>query len=646
MARVFLFFIPFLLALSTNAQSADAFPGAVGLGKATTGGRNGAIVKVTNLNDSGAGSLRACLEDDANDGARFCLVLVDGDIYLDSEIVIGDSNVTLAGQTAPGQGIQLRNGDNERNGIYINASNVIIRHIRVNLGPNLWDPYETTDAECTGAGTPESCCTGSGTGTCDDKNYPNPGVSDFCLHNATEPWTGAFDDCCTTVPNAFQIAGMTNSVDGVVLDHVSVHWLADQLIASNQDSMRVTISNSIFSEGLNRSSHCAGLHSKGPNMRGCGWTHWGNYIASSDIRNPNTTCGKDGDGVFGTHPNGVGSPSGITYFVNNVVFGNQTGYDDIYTGRGESWHNIVGNVFRRGSDTRLNNNMPHAIDAHEYPGAVKRDYSAAVTASGTSDPIHLCLEDNLVIGLAGSTGASDGSHVDSQYAGLRGDGDANFCTGAGTPYACCTAAGDGKTCGDDTHLVESTDCVNSPVTEATTYDGTPACPGGYTCYDWQIQGTPIASSQVVASVKANAGAFFWDRDDNDQRVLDYYDDGEDGGSIIDHPFDEDMVANQNCTASNTPWPCCTGLDTGDCGSTGWPTLDTGTAPTDTDGDGIPDSVESACGWSTTVANAWDDHDSDGYGNIEEYVNYLAQDQSTVCSGYPTTMKDYLPLRRI
>ncbi|PTX91667.1 polysaccharide lyase [Opitutus sp. ER46] len=103
-----------------------AFPGAWGGGMFTTGGRGGSVIAITNLNDAGPGSLRAAIE---AEGPRIVVFRVAGTIELKSDLNLDHPDITIAGQSAPGDGICLAHQS-----LNINTRNVILRHLRVRRG--------------------------------------------------------------------------------------------------------------------------------------------------------------------------------------------------------------------------------------------------------------------------------------------------------------------------------------------------------------------------------------------------------------------------------------------------------------------------------------------------------------------------------
>ena len=112
----------------TNDTRVPAFPGAGGAARWTVGGRGGAVYIVTNLEDSGPGSLREAVE---ASGPRTVVFEVSGTIALTDHLDVENPHITIAGQTAPGDGICLKDHQ-----LIIRTDEVILRYLRLRPGDN------------------------------------------------------------------------------------------------------------------------------------------------------------------------------------------------------------------------------------------------------------------------------------------------------------------------------------------------------------------------------------------------------------------------------------------------------------------------------------------------------------------------------
>ncbi len=113
-------------AISTHGPRVPAFPGAEGFGAFAFGGRGGKLYRVTNLNDNGPGSLREAAE---AEGPRIVVFDVSGTIELETPIRVYHPYMTLAGQTAPGDGITVAKRQFD-----VRTYDVIVRHMRFRHG--------------------------------------------------------------------------------------------------------------------------------------------------------------------------------------------------------------------------------------------------------------------------------------------------------------------------------------------------------------------------------------------------------------------------------------------------------------------------------------------------------------------------------
>ncbi|MEY4668357.1 MAG: hypothetical protein RL518_1056 [Pseudomonadota bacterium] len=290
-----------------QTSALPVFPGAVGFGTTTVAGSGRGtvpakttVIKVTNLNDSGTGSLRACL---LASGPRTCVFEVGGYINLLTRITIKNPNVSVFGQTAPYPGIQVRDGS-----IVVQADDVLLQHISSRPG---------------------------------DRNLPTDG--------GTGVKAGDRD--------AFGIWGNTSSdpVERVVLDHVSATWGMDESVSTytgvngtadgTTPVRNITISNSIIAEGLNNSNHgdTEGKHSMfsllGSNTKNI--TYYRNLVSSSNGRHIRMKMNSDVE------------------FLNNYVYNfantSTNGYNqwnmDYSSGATGNRINFMNNYYQRGPTT-------------------------------------------------------------------------------------------------------------------------------------------------------------------------------------------------------------------------------------------------------------------------------------------------------
>ncbi|MGH7945747.1 MAG: hypothetical protein ACREF9_12160 [Opitutaceae bacterium] len=223
-----------LLIVTPAKAAVPAFPGAQGGGAVSVGGRGGVVIKVTNLNDSGAGSLRACVE---ASGPRTCVFTVGGEILLNSELRILNPFITIAGQTAPGGGITLKGPGRVLQMMVVGpgAHDTIIRYIRIRKGF-------------------------TGVAPCNDPKQEGCGTN------------------------------LVVMADNVIVDHVSSSWNQDEGLSTHQrDSGRnnVTFSYNLVAEAL--STHSTGWLSAGSKTSSAAITNIDlhhNLTMSTNHRNP------------------------------------------------------------------------------------------------------------------------------------------------------------------------------------------------------------------------------------------------------------------------------------------------------------------------------------------------------------------------
>lgn len=240
--------VPLTLILSATAHADTAetgqvaFPGAAGYGKYANGWRGGSVYYVTTLAGSGRGSLRECVQHPGT--GRVCLFAVSGTIVVDKQLRVSP-NTYIAGQTAPGQGIQLRVGKVQSSPLMVyDSHNVLLRYLKFRPGPS---------------------------------RKPSPSVDGLGIESSTD----------------------------VYVDHVSVAFGVDENLGIGSEryaSHDITVANTILAYGLDKSSHTDRRHSKGAlicskdgAVSDCGRiTLTGNLFAHNRDRNPDVSSSQLG----------------------------------------------------------------------------------------------------------------------------------------------------------------------------------------------------------------------------------------------------------------------------------------------------------------------------------------------------------------
>jgi len=293
-----------LLVSSTLHAAIPAFPGAEGAGAQATGGRGGSVFIVTNLNKSGPGSLA----DAVSESNRIIVFAVSGIIDLDGDkLEIEKPNLTIAGQSAPGVGICLKHGM-----LRINASNVIVRHLRVRRGF-----IEESNA-----------------GDAVEINYKDPGYVKPKFKGTEKDKTEG------KKPAGAEFKPITD----IVLDHVSASWATDENFTMSGHIDRVHAQYCLIAEGLDYpnpkqtpNQHAFGSLLGGAGSDSCVGMHH-SIFAHHRRRTPQCSAG-----------DGSGYPPVIVDFRNNIVYDSIEAFS--HTGGHPIRLNFINNDYKAGPST-------------------------------------------------------------------------------------------------------------------------------------------------------------------------------------------------------------------------------------------------------------------------------------------------------
>ncbi|QXE91674.1 pectate lyase family protein [Geomonas subterranea] len=229
--RTLLLVVAITVGLGSSAFGLPAFPGAVGVGANSVGGRGGKVIKVKNLNDSGPGSLREAL---STPGPRIIVFDVSGNISLTTLLYVKEPYVTIAGQTSPG-GISVSGKQ-----FNVATHDVVIRHMRFRSGGYLY--------------------------TGDDSDGDS-----FSLWG--QYWNGGLP------------------VYNVIVDHCSFTWGTDETFSITGGVTKTTLQYNLIAQGLRYAKLATSDHSKGLMVSGkykfpTEVSLYRNFIAHNTDRSP------------------------------------------------------------------------------------------------------------------------------------------------------------------------------------------------------------------------------------------------------------------------------------------------------------------------------------------------------------------------
>ena len=522
----------------------EAFPGAEGYGRYVTGGRGGKVYHVTTLEDNNKpGSFRyACNQS----GTRTIVFDVSGNIHLTSALNLSKGNVTIAGQTAPGDGICITDYP-----FSIKADNVIIRFVRFRLG---------------------------------NKNV---------TVNGADGWDAL------------------GSLDrkNLIVDHCSVSWSIDECL-SFSGTTNTTVQWCIVSQSLVNAGHTKGNHGYGGNWGGQYGSYHHNLLAHHTSRSPR----------LGPRP--TTQLNEVMDMRNNVMF-NYSG-ESCYGGEGMNV-NIVNNYYQPGpgngyagkaKETRIASvgirTVDYCLDKDKIATAYNNAMGTKITKSNLTGSFVNGKKYISVSGRRHEISDDNKITVDDKTIAISWNSYAPALHLAGTYYV------DGNN-NHNLPKVSEDNWANGMYDQLST-----RWENCSTTADWNnmkenirrdrpieyIYTTTHSAEDAYATVLANAGASL-KRDALDEMIV-----NDARENVAKSGTGSGLGKGFINTPNDVTYPEGVELDGV------LPLLKSTEAPTDTDGDGIPDEWETANGLNPEDATDGAKASASGYTNLELYMNSL------------------------